>query len=173
MEIRYAKRGELREAAALVIDSWRWAYKDIIDAEYLASFSLDKRHERFVKGYDEGRRSLLLFGEAGELLGFCGFGKSLTPGYPDDGEISAIYLREDAVGKGCGHALLVRAEEELRAQGYRNLVLDVLSENKRAIAFYLAHGYVKVADRKHSWGDREYPLDIMRKVETHGNASPG
>jgi len=163
MEIRFARRDELREAAALVIDSWRWAYRNIIDADYLASFSLEKRHERFLKGYDEGLRSLLLF-DNGELLGFCGFGKSQTPGYPDDGEVGAIYLREDAVGKGYGHALLTRAEEDLRAQGYQNLVLDVLSQNERAIKFYFAHGYVKVADRKHSWGDREYPLDIMRKA---------
>ena len=163
MEIRFARREELREAAALVIDSWRWAYKNIVDAEYLAGLSLEDRHRRFLKGYDGGRLSLLLF-DGGELLGFCGFGASLTPGYPDDGEISAIYLREDAAGKGYGHALLTHAEEDLRAQGYQNLVLDVLSQNERAIKFYLAHGYVKVGDRKHSWGDREYPLDIMRKA---------
>ena len=163
MEIRYALRDELREAAALVIGSWRWAYKDIMDAEYLADLSLEKRHERFLKGYDEGARSLLLFGN-GEMLGFCVFGKSQTPGYPEDGEIGAIYLREDAVGRGYGHALFTYAEEDLRAQGYRNLVLDVFSQNERAIAFYSAHGYIKVGDRKHSWGGREYPLDIMRKA---------
>ena len=162
MEIRYARREDMVEAAALVHDSWRWAYKDIMDAEYLAGLSLENRHKRMLKGYDEGRRSLLLF-DNGELLGFCGFGKSLTPGYPDDGEIAAIYLRENAVGKGYGHALLTRTEETLRAQGYQNLVLDVFSQNARAIAFYLAHGYAKVGDRKHKWGDQEYHLDIMRK----------
>jgi ribosomal protein S18 acetylase RimI-like enzyme len=162
MEIRYAQRGELLEAAALVNESWRWAYKNIIDAQYLANSSLEARHKRFLKGYDGGRRSLLLF-DGGALLGFCGFGKSITPGYPDDGEVSAIYLREDAVGRGYGHALMTRAEEELHAQGYQNLVLDVLSQNTRAIKFYLAHGYVKVGDRVHTWGEREYPLDIMRK----------
>jgi len=163
MEIRYGKRRELRKAAALVIESWRWAYKDILDAEYLAGLSLKARHKRLRKGYREGKRPLLLF-DNGELLGFCGFGKSNEKAYPGDGCIGAIYLREDAVGKGYGHALITRAEEALRAQGYQNLVLDVLSQNARAIAFYLAHGYVKVGDRKHSWGDREYPLDIMRKA---------
>ncbi|MDR2686377.1 MAG: hypothetical protein LBB75_01375, partial [Oscillospiraceae bacterium] len=102
MEIRYTRRDELRQAAALVNDSWRWAYKDILDVEYLAGLSLEARHEKMRRGYDEGRPSLLLF-DGGALLGFCGFGKSLTPGYPDDGEIAAIYLREDAVGKGYGH----------------------------------------------------------------------
>ena len=162
MEIRYARRRDLRRAAALLVDSWRWAYKDIVDEEYLAGLSTRARLKKLRKGYDEGKRALLLFAN-GELLGFCGFGKSLTPGYPDDGEISAIYLREDAVGKGYGHALFTRAEEELRAQGYQNLVLDVFSQNTRAIAFYIAHGYIKVGDRIHKWSGREYLLDIMRK----------
>ena len=164
-EIRYARRDEMLQAAALVNESWRWAYKNIIDAGFLIGLSLEDRHERFLRGYDGGRRSLLLF-DNGELLGFCGFGESLTPGYPDDGEVSAIYLREHAVGRGYGHALLTRAEEELYGQGYQTLVLDVLSQNTRAIAFYLAHGYIKVADRKHNWGGLEYPLDIMRKEAT-------
>jgi len=167
MEIRYAKRKELREAAAFVNESWQWAYKDILDEHYLVSISVDESYARSLKKFDEGNRPLLLF-DNGELLGYCRYGKSQTPGYPDDGEVAAIYLREDAVGRGCGHALLLRAEEELRAQGYQNLVLDVLSENTRAINFYLAHGYVKVADRKHSWGGREYPLDIMRKSAQKG-----
>jgi len=162
MEIRYGKRRDLKKAAVLLNESWRWAYKDIIDAAYLASMSDRGRHKKLLKGYRSGKRPLLLF-DNGELLGFCGFGASQTPGYPDDGEIGAIYLREDAVGKGYGHALFIKAEEALYAQSYQNLVLDVLSENARAIKFYCAHGYVKVADRKHSWGGREYPLDIMRK----------
>ena len=162
MEIRYGKRRDLKKAAVLLNESWRWAYKDIIDAAYLASMSDRGRHKKLLKGYRSGKRPLLLF-DNGELLGFCGFGASQTPGYPDDGEIGAIYVREDAAGKGYGHALFTRAEKELRAQGYRNLVLDVLSKNERAIKFYLAHGFVKVQDRQFSLGSKEYPMDIMRK----------
>jgi len=117
MEIRYAKREGLREAAALVIDSWRWAYKDIFDADYLAGLAHEAWHENMLKAYDEGKRPLLLF-DQGELLGYCSFRKSNEDAYPDDGMISAIYLREHAAGRGHGHALLLRAEEELRKQGY-------------------------------------------------------
>jgi len=163
MEIRYAKRRDLEEAAAFHNECWHWAYKDIMDADYLAGLSDEVRHEKMLKAYDEGQKPLLLF-DHGALLGFCAFGKSLTPGFPDDGEISAIYLREDAVDKGYGHVLFTRAEEELQAQGYQDLVLDVFSQNGQAITFYLAHGYVKVGDRRHKWGDREYSLDIMRKA---------
>ena len=165
MEIRYGKRRDLKEAAALLNACWRWAYKDIIDAAYLASLSEKGRYKRLRKGYRSGKRPLLLFGDDGELLGFCGFGKSDEKAYPDDGCIGAIYLREDAVGKGYGHALFVKAEEELRAQGYQNLVLDVLSQNERAIKFYRAHGFVKVEERQFKRDGREYPLDVMRKVK--------
>ena len=158
MEIRYGKRRDLKQAAVLLNESWRWAYKDIFDAAYLASMSDRGRYKKLLKGYRSGKRPLLLY-DGDELLGFCGFGASMTPGYPEDGEIGAIYLREDAAGKGYGHALFAKAEEELYAQGYRNLVLDVLSQNERAIKFYLAHGFVKVQDRQ--W--KGYPMDIMRK----------
>jgi len=169
MEIRYAKRKELRQAAAFINDCWQWAYKDILDAEYLAGASDQERYKHFREAFKRGRRPLLLF-DNGELLGFCSFGNSLAEAFPDDGYIAALYLREDAVGKGYGHALLTRAEEELRAQGYRNLVLDVLSQNTRAIAFYLAHGYVKVGESAFTLppqcGSKEYPKDIMRKAAT-------
>ena len=164
MEIRYAERHELREAAAFINDCWRWAYEDILDPVYLDTLSDGACHERMLERYDDGGRPLLLFSDDMELMGYCRFGSSNTEVYPGDGEISAIYLREDIVGRGYGHALFTLAQDELRAQGYRNLVLDVLSENTRAIAFYRAHGFRKVGGQKYSWGGKEYPLDIMRKT---------
>lgn len=162
MTIREAKRGELRAVAALLNASWRSAYQHILDAAYLESLDDEERHQRWLQNYDKGARPVLLL-EDDELLGVCGFGPSQTPGYPDDGEIGAIYVREDSIGKGYGHALLSYAEHALRAQGYEYLVLDVLSQNSRAIQFYRAHGYAKVGDRIFERGGKGYPLDIMRK----------
>ena len=163
MDIRYARRKDLKQAAAFLDECWRWAYKDILDADFLAGLSSKERYKRQLASLRKGEKPLLLFDDRGELLGFCRFGKSRTEGYPEDGEITAIYVREDAVGKGYGHALLTRAEEELRTRGHQNLVLDVLSQNARAIEFYRAHGYAKTGDRVFNCGGREYPLDIMRK----------
>jgi len=162
MIIRPARREELREAAALLNESWRVAYQHILDADFLESLTDDDRHKRLLEGYEKGARPLLLH-DNGELLGFCRFGPSQTPGYPDDGEVAAIYIREDAVGRGFGHALLLHAEEALSQQGYEHLVLDVLSKNERAIKFYRAHGYKKVGERIFTRGGIDYPLDIMRK----------
>lgn len=162
MTIRPARREELMEAAAFLNESWRRAYRHILHAEVLAALSDEDRHARLLAQYDSGTSPLLLH-DGGELLGLCRFGASQTKGYPDDGELTAIYVREDAIGKGYGHALFVRAEQALRAQGYERLVLDVLSQNTRAIAFYRAHGFAKVGQRLFRNDGHSYPLDIMRK----------
>jgi len=162
MTIRPAKRNELRAVAAFLNASWRSAYQSILDPEYLATLDDEVRYQGWLSYYDNGARPVLLL-EQDELLGVCDFGPSQTPGFPDDGEVAAIYIREDAIGKGYGHALLIYAEEALRAQGYAHLVLDVLSENERAIKFYQAYGYTKAGERNFSRAGKDYPLDIMRK----------
>jgi len=98
-----------------------------------------------------------------KLIGASVFGKSFTDGYPDDGEISAIYLQHDYIGKGHGHALFTKIEEALSAKKYTHFVLDVLSENIRAVSFYQKHGYETVDDRSIKLGDRDYPLTVFRK----------
>lgn len=82
------------------------------------------------------------------------------------GEITAIYLRESAAGKGRGHALFTRAEEELKALGYPGIVLDVLSANERAIRFYRAHGYEKTGEGVTMQGGVGYGYDVMYKSVT-------
>jgi len=162
MTIRPAKREELRAIAAFLNASWRAAYQSILDPEYLTTLDDEERYQRWLEHYDNGARPVLLL-EQDVLLGVCSFGPSQTPGYPDDGEVAAIYIREDAIGRGYGHALLLHAEEALRAQGYAHLVLDVLSKNERAIKFYQAHGYIKTGERNFTRAGKDYPLDVMRK----------
>jgi ribosomal protein S18 acetylase RimI-like enzyme len=98
-----------------------------------------------------------------KLVGAAVFGKSFTEGCPDDGEISAIYLLHDYIGKGYGHELFTRAEAELGAKGYASLVLDVFSGNARAISFYQRHGYSAAAETIIKLGGQEYPVTVLRK----------
>jgi ribosomal protein S18 acetylase RimI-like enzyme len=94
------------------------------------------------------------------------FGKSFTEGYPDDGEISAIYLHHDYIGKGHGHAFMREVEELLAVKGYADFVMDVLFNNARAVRFYLAHGYEIVEESAIKLGERDYPIIVMRKRGT-------
>ena len=163
MVISHAAREDIYDAVALVIEAWRWAYKGILAPEHLDSLSVEERYEKWLADFDEGQNSLLLLREEGELLGICKYGPVRIEGYPGAGEIYAIYLREAAAGKGYGHALFTRVEEDLLSQGCTGVVLDVLSANDRAIRFYRAHGYEKTGEGVTMQGGVGYAYDVMYK----------
>ncbi len=57
------------------------------------------------------------------------------------GELEAIYLAPEAIGRGVGRRLLARAVEDLRERGFDKATLWVLCENRRARRFYEAAGW--------------------------------
>ena len=166
IRIEHAKRDELYEIAAFLNACWQMEYSQIVALDFLGDMSVKERHEKLLIRFDEDASGFLAMRDAERMIGAAVFGKSFTEGYPDDGEISAIYLHHDYIGKGYGHTLFTKIEQILTGNGYTDFILDVLSENKRAVNFYIAHGYKKVADRYVRLGEKEYPLTVFRKVST-------
>lgn len=167
MRIVKAERNNLYEIATFLHDSWKTEYRQIVLDNFLDSMSVGERYNSLLKRYDEGLSEFLLMLDGNRLIGAVVFGKSFTEGYEDDGEISAIYLHSEYIGKGYGHRLFTKTEQLLRDKGYQNLVLDLLADNTRALKFYLKHGYEKVADRTIRLGENEYPLAVLRKTHPH------
>lgn len=163
MEINYAKRDEILEIAAFLNACWKAEYSRIVESDFLDDLSVDERHKLLLTRFDEGNSVFLIMRDGERMVGASVFGKSFTEGYPDDGEVSAIYLHHDYIGKGHGYALFKRIERELVVKGYSYFVLDVLSGNLRAVSFYKKHGYEKVNDRDIKLGARVYPLTVFRK----------
>jgi len=161
--IRYAGREELGSVAGFLHDCWREAYRPIVAEHDLNALSVEQRHNGLLARYDEGACEILMMYAGSQLIGAAVFGKSFTEGYAEDGEITALYLRGDSVGKGCGRRLFAEAERALAAKGYAHFVLDVLADNTRAFRFYLARGYEKVDDRLIRLGKNEYPMAVLRK----------
>jgi ribosomal protein S18 acetylase RimI-like enzyme len=168
LQFTRAGREDLFEIAVFLDDCWRVEYRGIVEDAYLDALSVAVRHRKLLARYEEGVSEFLMMVDAGGLVGVAGFGKSFTEGYEEDGEISAIYLRKDAIGKGYGSRLFAEAEQRLGEKGYSDFVLDVLTENERALKFYLAHGYNLVNDCVIRLGEREYPLSILRKTGIKG-----
>ena len=162
--IRPTGRDDLYSVAVFLRDCWQTAYDSIVAKRDLDAWSVKNRHKGMLARYDEASSECLLMLEAGRLIGVTVFGKSLTEGYEEDGEIVALYLCQDSIGKGYGHRLFVKAEQSLAAKGYAHFVLDVLARNARGLRFYLAHGYEKVADRSIRLGENEYPLVVLRRT---------
>lgn len=156
-------RDEIYEIAKLFHDSWQTAYSDIIAPEFLAAMSVSERHEKLLLRFDGDISKFLVLRYDDKIIGTAVFGKSFTEGYPNDGEVSAIYLHNRYIGKGYGHALFAEIERILADMGYAHFVLDVLSENKIAVNFYLNHGYEKVSESSIRLDEKDYPLSVFRR----------
>jgi ribosomal protein S18 acetylase RimI-like enzyme len=118
------------------------------------------------KWNDDGLIEFLCLRQEGILVGVCGYGKSITEEYPNDGEIYSIYLSPDCIGKGYGHALFSEAEESLINKGYTELLVNTFAANTRALSFYANHGYSTVKEKIMRFGDSDYPYRILRKCHT-------
>jgi GNAT superfamily N-acetyltransferase len=60
---------------------------------------------------------------------------------PATGELFAIYLEPDVVGRGLGRRLIEQAERGMWADGYHHAALWVLRDNARARRFYEQAGW--------------------------------
>ena len=161
--IRYAKRGDIYDIAVFLDACWRAEYRQIIAQDYLDKMSVDERHQRLLEGYLVGGKEFLMMQDKDTLIGASVFGQSDAEGYERDGEIHAIYLKHEYIGKGYGHRLFIETEQALIAKGHSHIVLDLLEGNTRALHFYLAHGYEKLAYRTIQLGERDYLLVVLRK----------
>lgn len=86
---------------------------------------------------------------------------------PTTGELHAIYLAPEALGRGIGRALHDAALEDLSARGFTELTLWVLRENERARRFYQAAGWSPDGAAK----DEEWAGGVLHEVRYRRRAS--
>jgi ribosomal protein S18 acetylase RimI-like enzyme len=145
--IRRAVPADAEALARLHIDAWRAAYRGLVPDRILDGFSLERRtawwRTRLTEGGD-GPEHTWVAEDAGGIAGFVTSGPARdesAPPPPGAGEIQAIYMRPDVIGRGVGRALLERAVDDLRAAGFDPLVVWVFEANDRARHVYEAAGF--------------------------------
>jgi ribosomal protein S18 acetylase RimI-like enzyme len=147
---RAATPADARAIAEAHVQGWRWAYRGHIPSSFLESLDVDGREmvwrERLSEKNSEVR--VWVAEREGKVVGFVCTGLPQTSGAAnatmyEDGtaELQAMYLVEDAAGKGAGRALIIRALADLRQRGYESVILWVLEENERARKFYEKAGF--------------------------------
>ena len=115
--------------------TWREAYDEILPEEFQEQMTLDKCRF-YSQKYPEN--TLIALDDA-KVIGFVSYGDSRDLD-TRAGEIIALYVLKSYYGKGVGQQLMQAAFAAL--DGYQEIVLWVLENNKRAIAFYQKMGFV-------------------------------
>lgn len=162
--VRPVRLEDARVLSEVHIASWRWAYPGIVPQAVLDALDVDKRSAEYAAWFAESRaqgRFDLLAEEEGQVLGFAGGGPfrphppkpphpptaqkmrggSLPPPQGEglagfDGELYAVYLAQNALGRGIGRALVGAVFGQLKARGFKKAAVWVLEKNSRARGFY-------------------------------------
>lgn len=114
-------------------ESYRAAYRGMMRQDYLASLNDGHWVSILQQGVSRGD-TCLIAEQNGEILGTVVYGPS--PENAKTADWHAIYIAPDQIGQGLGQKLYAAMEDNMRNQGFTSCVLEVLTDNQRAIRFY-------------------------------------
>ena len=159
MEIRPLRETDSRlEVSRIYEESWKFAYQGIVPQSYLDGIPAG----RWADVLDRAGWDTLVLTEGGKLAGTSSVCPSRWPGWPGFGEVASLYLLPEYMGRGYGlnrlilfyntsssrdaydsvaDVLLEAAGETLAGQGFRDVLLWVLEDNRRARRFYERAGF--------------------------------
>lgn len=151
LEIRTATEADIPDIAEIHVAGWQGAYGGIVDQDYLDSFTVPMRIEKWKEHFDNGESQAMIAYLDGIAVGFVDCGplrtapagtSKIRPLYSS--EIYALYLKPDYFRQGIGAALMNEAVQALKAQKHQSMCLWVLDKNKRGCSFYEKMGGQRV-----------------------------
>ena len=143
MEIRPLRETDSRLAVSRIYEeSWRSAYQGIVPQAYLDGIPAGL----WAAALEGAGRSSLILTENGAPVGTACVCPSRWPDWPGFGEVVSLYLLPEHMGRGYGGPLLEAAVKTLAEQGFQDVLLWVLEENRRARRFYEIHGFSPAGD---------------------------
>jgi len=151
LQIREADPRDADQIAQVHVRSWQAAYRGLISQEVLDTMSVAKRAETWseIIATPAPLHISLLVAERGDrVIGWASLGAGRDPGLQAQGEVYGIYVDPDEWSTGCGHALLLAAEQRIAEAGHDTAYLWVLDGNSRADTFYARHGWTEDGSTK-------------------------
>ena len=143
MEIRPLRETDSRlEVSRIYEESWKTAYRDIVPQAYLDGIPAG----HWAEALDRAGWDTLVLTEGERLIGTSSVCASRWPDWAGFGEVVSLYLLPEFMGRGCGKALLAAAVNRLAGQGFQEVLLWVLEENRRARRFYERAGFAAPGD---------------------------
>lgn len=142
-EFRKAESHDDFDIASISIAGWKFAYKGIMEDEQLKSLDPKKRAKARSNFIKPNTLSTFVCLESGKLVGFVDFAKSRdSDSDGKTGEVWAIYVLPEFIGKNIGKKLFSMSLHELAKNGCKEATVWVLRDNKIARDFYKRQGFI-------------------------------
>jgi GNAT superfamily N-acetyltransferase len=148
LRISCASYDDLPEVAQIHVASWKQTYVGQVPQAYLDNLDVARRLRLWQEQFPNRDISDLLIAKVNNTAaGFVCFGCARDKDRQDCGEIYAIYVLKEHLGRGIGYGLHKSACAELRDKGLERVYLWVLDTNHQAISAYKRWGGVVERDR--------------------------
>ena len=139
---------EIDDAAAIAgvhVASWRTTYRNLLPADFLTALDEASYAERWKRTISEGVGRVFVAEDQRRVVGFASGGPERAGEDGFTGELYAIYLLEEAQGRGHGKRLVQAVAAALLEMKLANMIVWVLRDNQPARAFYerLGGAYVR------------------------------
>lgn len=137
-QIRKAVLDDAKGIANVHINSWKSTYKGIISDEFLNKMNIESGIERWkgrLKNPSKKYQILIVVDDQQQIIGFIDGGQNRGEKDKYDAEVYSFYLLEEVQKQKIGSEMLRRFAEELRSNGFFNMIVWVLKDNPARI-FY-------------------------------------
>jgi GNAT superfamily N-acetyltransferase len=153
--VRPAELGDAAAIARVHVATWRSTYRGLIPDDFLESLSEARYEERWQRSLaDEGMR-VYVAEDQREIVAFASGGRERAGEQDYKGELYAIYVLEEAQGRGHGRGLVRAVTGGLDELGLADMIVWVLRDNRRGRRFYERLGGVYVRSQPIKIGTSE------------------
>jgi ribosomal protein S18 acetylase RimI-like enzyme len=167
--VRPARIADVPAIAAVHVAAWRATYRGIFPDDVLDNLSVEefaRRHTERLSAPKPADARVVVAEGPGGIVGFSIGGSARDADLPPaTGEVYAIYLQPDALGRGIGRDLFAASLATLREQGKRAVVVWVAEQNARARRFYEQAGLAldhSAAPKSVLWQGRDLGVAEVR-----------
>lgn len=166
VQVRRGTPDDIPAIATVHVAAWQWAYRGQIPSDYLDSLDPAVRAKNWQRGFGDPEMPApwVAVDHAGHVVGFCHASTSRDDDADSSvGEVTAIYIHHDQLGRGTGAALWNAAIGQLRELGCTTVTVWVLATNDLAIGFYRRMGLAPDGTTRID-ELRGFPLDHLRMI---------
>lgn len=148
MLIRDANAGDTNAVAEVYLSSVVAAYSKIATQDYVSTRNLADCTNQWSYNIRDNSVTVVVAEDDGVVKGVASFGRARDEDADEDAdervtaELQAIYVSPDHWSQGIGGQLCNHVMHRLSTDGFKSVLLWVLSANTRAIRFYEEFGFV-------------------------------